>query len=164
MPSKIIKSVMVLGASGSVGPPIVEALLAGGFAVSVLTRASSKAIRNDVNVVRTDYSHDSLAAAFANQDAVVSTIATFSTDQHVKIINAAIAAKVQRFLSSEFGIDTSSSQIIERLPPAGAKRKTVTYLKPKESTGLTWTGVIVGAFFDWAYESVPSDSISLQAR
>jgi uncharacterized protein YbjT (DUF2867 family) len=150
MPSPIIKNVMVLGASGSVGPPIVESLLAAGFTVSALTRASSKATFPDrVNVVRTDYSHESLVKAFTGQDVVVSTIATFSTDQQIKIVDAAMAAKVQRFLPSEFGIDTSSPQIFEALPPAKAKHDTVAYLKSKESTGLTWTAVIVGSFFDW---------------
>ena len=151
MSSAPIKSVMVLGASGSVGPPVVDALLASGFSVSALTRESSKAtFVEGVTVVRTDYSPESLEKAFQGQDAVVSTIATFSTQEQIKIIDAAIAVKVRRFLPSEFGIDTSYPEIVDAIPPARAKYDTVQYLKFKENTGLSWTGVIVGGFFDWA--------------
>lgn len=151
MSSAPIKKVTVLGASGSVGPPVVDALLTSGFSVSALTRESSKATFADgVTVVRTDYSSESLEKAFQGQDAVVSTIATFSTQEQIKIIDAAIASKVRRFLPSEFGIDTSSPEIVEALFPARAKYDTVQYLKSKEDTGLSWTAVIVGGFFDWA--------------
>jgi 5,10-methylene-tetrahydrofolate dehydrogenase/methenyl tetrahydrofolate cyclohydrolase len=77
-----IKTVMVIGASGSVGPPIVEALLASGFSVSALTRASSNStFAAGTKVVKADYSPDSLLEAFKGQDAVISTIATFSTQR-----------------------------------------------------------------------------------
>ena len=142
---------MVLGASGSVGPAIVKALLEAGFMVSALTReSSSSTFAEGVNVVKTDYSHDSLLKAFTGQDAVVSTIATFSTQEQIKIVDAAIAAKVRRFLPSEFGVDTSYPEIVEALSPAKPKHDTIQYLKSKESTGLSWTAVIVGGFFDWA--------------
>jgi hypothetical protein len=39
---------------------------------------------------------------------------------------------------------------MEVLPPAKSKYDTVQYLKSQESTGLSWTAVIVGGFFDWA--------------
>ncbi|KAI9879388.1 MAG: hypothetical protein M1823_006842, partial [Watsoniomyces obsoletus] len=151
MSSTPIKTVMVIGASGSVGPPIVEALLASGFSVSALTRTSSNSTcAAGVKVVKADYSPDSLLEAFKGQDAVVSTIATFSTQEQIKIIDAAITAKVRRFLPSEFGIDTSDAKIMAVLPPAKSKYDTVQYLKSQESTGLSWTAVIVGGFFDWA--------------
>ena len=151
MSSTPFQNVMVLGASGSVGPPIVNALLASGFSVSVLTRASSKAtFATDVKVVRTNYSSESLVEAFKGQDAVVSAIATYSTEEQMRIIDAAIAAGVRRFLPSEYGIDTSDPKIIEVLEPAKPKHDTVQYLKSKESVGLSWTAVIVGGFFDWA--------------
>ena len=150
MSSNPIKNVIVLGASGSVGPHIVEALLAAGFIVTALTRASSKKTFADgVRVVMTDYTHESLVKVFKGQDAVVSTIATFSAQEQIKIIDAAIAAKVRRFLPSEFGFDTAYPEVEAALPPAKPKRDTVEYLKSKESHELSWTAVIVGAFFDW---------------
>jgi uncharacterized protein YbjT (DUF2867 family) len=148
-----IKNVIVIGASGSVGPHIVSSLLENGFAVSVLTRLTSSAtFPSSVTVHRTDYSKTSLVEAFKGQDAVVSTIASYSTHQQVDIIDAAVTAGVKRFIPSEYGVDTSLPQIAELLPLALEKQKTVGYLRTKEASGLSWTAVIVGGFFDWALE------------
>jgi uncharacterized protein YbjT (DUF2867 family) len=148
-----IKNVIVIGASGSIGPHIVSALLENGFSVSALTRTTSSAtFPSTVIVYRTDYSKASLVEAFEGQDAVVSGIATFSAYQQADIIDAAVAAGVKRFVPSEYGVDTSLPQIAELLPPALPKQKTVEYLRAKESFGLSWTGVVVGGFFDWALQ------------
>ena len=151
--SSSIKKVIVIGASGSVGPFIVSSLLENGFTVSVLTRTTSSAtFPSTVAVHRTDYSSASLLEAFKGQDAVVSTIATFSTHQQSDIIDAAITAGVKRFVPSEYGVDTSLPQVAELLPPALPKQQTVEYLRSKEASGLSWTGVIVGGFFDWTFK------------
>ncbi|KFY93550.1 hypothetical protein V500_03663 [Pseudogymnoascus sp. VKM F-4518 (FW-2643)] len=148
-----IKNIIVIGASGSIGPYIVSALLSNGFSVSVLTRSSSSAtFPSTVTVHRTDYSAPSLLEAFKNQDVVVSTIATFSTHQQVSIIDAAISAGVKRFIPSEYGVDTSLPHIADLLPPALPKQHTIEYLRSKETSGLSWTAIIVGAFFDWPFQ------------
>jgi hypothetical protein len=153
MASAVIKNVIVIGASGSVGPPIVSALLETGFNVSVLTRTSSTAtFPATVTVHRGDYSHSCLFSAFEKQDAVVSTIATFSVTQQTSVIDAAIKAGVKRFIPSEYGIDTSLSHILDFVPPAVAKQDVVNYLKTKESAGMSWTAVCVGGFFDWSFK------------
>jgi uncharacterized protein YbjT (DUF2867 family) len=124
--------------------------------VSVLTRITSSAtFPSTVTVYCTDYSKASLVEAFKGQDAVVSTIATFSTHQQADIIDAAVATGVKRFIPSEYGVDTSLPQIADLLPPTLPKQKTVEYLRTKESSGLSWTGVIVGGFFNWALQ-IPS--------
>lgn len=92
---------MVLGASGSIGPYIVNALLQANFVVSILTRESSTSTFPDnVTVYRTDYEEESLLQAFKGQDAIVSTVATFATHLQVSIINAAVKAGVKRFIPS----------------------------------------------------------------
>jgi len=153
MASQSIQKVIVIGASGSVGPHIVEALLANDFVVSVLTRTSSSRIfPPNVKVHRTDYSPSSLLEAFEGQHAVVSTIATIHTHQQISIIDAAISAGVKHFIPSEFGIDTSSKTIGEVIPGAIGKHETVDYLRSKEYLGVSWTAICVGAFFDWAFQ------------
>jgi len=153
MASGSIKNVIVIGPSGSVGPYIVEALLAHHFSVSVLTRASSgKSFASNIRVHYTDYSTSSLLKAFEGQDAVVSTIATLHTDQQTSMIDAAIAAGVKHFIPSEFGIDTSSNTIYQVIPVAVGKHDTVDYLRSKESIGVSWTAICVGAFFDWVFQ------------
>lgn len=141
---------MVLGASGNIGRPIVQHLLTAGFVVSALTRESSKStFPSEVKVVRSSFTSESLTQAFRGQDAVVSTIATISTADQITAIDAMIAAGVKRFIPSEYGVDTSDPRTTELLPPAKGKVDTIKYLKTKEDK-LSWTGVIVGGFFDWA--------------
>jgi uncharacterized protein YbjT (DUF2867 family) len=133
-----IKNVIVICASGSIGPHTVSVLLAKGFSASVLTHTTSSAtFLPEVTVHQTDYSTPSLISVFKSQDAVISAIATFSTHQQASIIDAAIAAGGKRFIPSEYGVDTSLPQISELLSATVAKRDTIKYLKSKESSGLS---------------------------
>ena len=151
-----INKVIVLGATGNTGVYIVDALLDAGFEVTAMTRQTSvKSLPSKVNIITSDYTHDSLVHAFTGQDAIVSTIATFSTQEQAKMINAAIAAGVKRFIPSEYGIDTSDPVLQEHLPVVKGKQDTVQYLKDKESSGLSWTALIVGSYFDWALKAMP---------
>ncbi|KAJ9606992.1 hypothetical protein H2200_009003 [Cladophialophora chaetospira] len=170
MSTKPITKVVVVGGSGAAGAPIVEALLsAKKFEVSVLSRnTSNSTFPSGVNVIRTAYDHDALVKAFKGQDAVVSAITTFSVDQQKALIDAAVEAGVKRFLPSEYGVDTSDQSIGQLVPPAGVKNDTVAYLKTKEASGLSWTAVIVGAFFDWVFQmpgvlgwNLPEKSVTL---
>ncbi|KAH6682679.1 hypothetical protein B0J14DRAFT_673066 [Halenospora varia] len=150
--SSPIKSVLIIGASGSVGPHIVTALLASNFSVSVLTReTSTSTFPGEVTVYKTDYSQESLLLAFKDIDAIISAIATFSTHLQKTIIGAAITAGVKRFIPSEYGIDTSVPTIAEFLPPALPKQETIKYLKSQEDK-ISWTAVCVGGFFDWIFQ------------
>ena len=145
-----IKNVIVIGASGNVGQLIVSSLLAANLTVSALTRSTSTAIfPTHLTVHKTDYTHESLLAAFKDKDAIVSAIATYSTTQQKAVIDAAVEAGVKRFLPSEYGVDTSRPEIYECLPPAIMKQEVVQYLKTKEKEGLSWTAICVGVWFDW---------------
>jgi putative NADH-flavin reductase len=100
-----IRNVIVLGASGSVGPTIVDALVKAGFNVTVLSRESStKTFPCGIKVIRTDYTRKSLVSAFINQDTVISAISSVSTQMQISLIDAAIEAGVRRFIPSEYGI------------------------------------------------------------
>ncbi|KAJ9636004.1 hypothetical protein H2204_005501 [Knufia peltigerae] len=144
-----VKRVAVVGGSGLTGGEITRALLQSGFEVTVLSRASSSnsKIPDGARSVKTDYSRESLAAAFQGQDAVVSAITTFFVGQQFTIIDAAIEAGVRRFIPSEYGVDTSDPAIAEIAPPAGTKNEIVAYLQSKQAT-ISWSAIIVGAFFD----------------
>jgi uncharacterized protein YbjT (DUF2867 family) len=137
-----------------VGRPILEELVAAGFNVTALTRASSTStFPEGVTVKKVDFeSSDSLREAFAGQDAVVSAIATVAVGGQQPIIDAALAAGVKRYIPSEFGVNT-------RLTPGttigkilAGKVGVVDYLKTKESSDFSWTGVSTGMFFDWVSE------------
>ncbi|KAK4936576.1 hypothetical protein LTR10_022563 [Elasticomyces elasticus] len=153
MSSSPIKKVIVVGGSGLTGAEIVRHLLRANFDVSVLSRASSNApVPEGAKVIKTDYSHNSLVDAFKCQDAVVSAMATFHLDQQFPVIDAAAEAGVRRFIPSEYGVDTSGPAITKLVPLTGLKRDTIERLKTKQSTGMSWTGLIVGAFFDSIFD------------
>lgn len=131
---------------------IVAALLANNFSVSVLTRESSTTrFPTGVKIVRTDHTYHSLLAVFQNQDAVVSTVSNTVSAQQSTFIDAAIASGVKRFLPAEYGVDTQSPAISTVLPAVMNKITTLDYLKEKESTGISWSALIVGSFFDWTF-------------
>ncbi|KAL8919123.1 MAG: hypothetical protein Q9172_005127 [Xanthocarpia lactea] len=147
-----LKNVIVIGASGNVGKPAVDALLKAGFNVTILTRKGSSAkFPSEVKVqtIDDDYPSDQLVAIFKGQDAVLNLLPPVSVEQHNSIADAAADAGVKRFIPSEFGSDTSNPKIVELIPMFGAKTAITNYLKTKESSGLSWTAVINGAFFDW---------------
>lgn len=66
-----------------------------------------------------------------------------------KIIDAAVAARVKRFLPNEFGADTSDERLGEMFALFKVKQELVAYLKQKEADGLSWTALCTGSWIDW---------------
>jgi uncharacterized protein YbjT (DUF2867 family) len=120
------------------------------FNTTVLSRqGSSSTFPSGVKVIHADYdSPDSLKEAFKGQDVVLSLVASAVIGDQNSIIDAAIAAGVQRFVPSEFGSNTADARARAIVPFFEAKYGTVQYLKSKEDQ-ISWTGVVTGPFFDW---------------
>jgi hypothetical protein len=127
-------------------------LLAAGFNVTALSRESSTAtFPASVAVKKVNYdSLDSLKEALTGIDAVVSAIATPAIGSQIKLIDAANAAGVKRFIPSEYGIHTRNLGGAKIGQILAGKIKTVDYLqeKAKENSNFTWTGIATGFFFD----------------
>ncbi|KAK0664056.1 hypothetical protein DIS24_g519 [Lasiodiplodia hormozganensis] len=150
-----IKNVVVIGATGFIGAPTIEALKAAGFNVTVLTRPSSTSkIPSGFNIKKVDYgSFESLKAAFEGQDAVVAMTATRASGEQFTIIDAAIAAGIKRYIPSEFGV----VDYTHGLPHQGIKHAirgkldTIDYLleKSKQYPAFTWTRVATSFFFEF---------------
>lgn len=141
-------------AGGNLGPSILEGLDKDShFTVSVLSRAgSSSTFPSHIKVHRVDdsYPEDQLLTALKGQDAVVLLLPTTDAQTHKSIIDASIKAGVKRIIPSEFGSDTSNPAIIDEVPIIfKAKQEVAQYLQSKEETGLSWTGIFTGCFFDW---------------
>ncbi|KAI0490406.1 hypothetical protein F4859DRAFT_7151 [Xylaria cf. heliscus] len=150
-----INTVVVLGATGNLGPHMVSGLLAAGFKVTVISRSqpnSTSVIPTGVKVLQSDYTFTSLVDAFKGQDAVVSTVSTITVQQQLSIIDAAVAAKVKRFIPSEFGSDTSANDEENASGFIKDKQEVVRYLRTKEADGLSWTSICTGAWIDWMLE------------
>jgi uncharacterized protein YbjT (DUF2867 family) len=146
-----IKNVALIGASGNLGPSILNAFLANGsFNVTVISRESSTAtFPSGVKVIKTDYSSNSLVSAFEGQDAVVSIAGPGQLSDQQQYIDAAIAAGVKRFMPSEFGSDISNPKARELVPIFAPKAQVTEYLEAKESDTFSWSAVANGPFFDW---------------
>ncbi|KAK8081679.1 NAD(P)-binding protein [Apiospora saccharicola] len=150
-----ITKVALAGATGNLGPAILDQLLAAGFQVKVLTRqSSSHTFPDSVEVAPVDYdSLDSLVAALQGQDAVVSTLASLALEKQLLLVEAASQAGVQRFIPSDFGSNTVHPKT-SKLPSYGHKVAVQEALKreaaAKGGEGMTYTIVINGPFFDWA--------------
>lgn len=80
----------------------------------------------------------------------------FSNQQ--KLIDAALAAGVKRFIPSEFGNNTADERVRALAPLLDGKKAIVDYLKEKQDR-LSWTALITGPFFDWVSDST-TDSYS----
>jgi len=78
MSTSTYQNVLLIGASGNLGKPILSALRADStFNVTVLSRADSAAtFSSDVKMIKADYSNkDALVKAFTGQDVVISAVA-----------------------------------------------------------------------------------------
>lgn len=69
---------------------------------------------------------------------------------HKRIIDAAIKAEVKSLILSELGTNVPELQNSEPVPIYRGKVEIRDYMKSREGQGLTWTGLVVGAFFDWS--------------
>ncbi|KAJ4421078.1 hypothetical protein N0V82_003982 [Gnomoniopsis sp. IMI 355080] len=150
--SETITKVAVAGATGNLGPAIVEQLVSAGFAVTALTRkGGARTFPAGVSAVEVDYdSVDSLVAALQGQDAVVSTLNDAFVPAQLKLIEAASQAGVKRYIPSEFGCDTLNPKTAALPVFSGGKIVVQKALREKAEAGsLSYTLVVNGPFLDW---------------
>ncbi|KUM61107.1 hypothetical protein ACN42_g6008 [Penicillium freii] len=148
--------VALAGASGNLGPAVLKQLLDAGFDVTILTRqGSDKTFDSRAHIAQVDYeSLDSLKAALSGQDAVVSTlnVGVVPLRTHLRLIDAAAATGVKRFIPSEYGCDTKNP-LTAKLPVFGDKIDVHEHLKNvAQQSGLSYSVLITGPFLDWGLE------------
>ncbi|KAJ6437769.1 oxidoreductase - protein [Purpureocillium lavendulum] len=150
-----IKNVALVSAAGGLGTTVLKHVVASGaFNVTAIRRKGSKSkYPAGIKVVDVDVeSVEDLTAALKGQDAVISLVGIPALAGQTKIIDAAIAAGVHRFLPSDFGTDIDT-ELTRKLPVFGYKVQVVDYLIQKaRETSLTYTLVSNGAFLDWGLE------------
>ncbi|EIN05894.1 NAD(P)-binding protein [Punctularia strigosozonata HHB-11173 SS5] len=147
----MVSKVAVTGGTGAtLGLPVVEQLVAAKFDVIVLSRTDTPSgIPAGVTARRVDYdSVASLTAALRDVDGVVSTVGGGALSGQKKIIDAAVAAGVQRFLPSEFGNDLQQPAV-RALPVYASKVEVQEYLEKASATSsLTYAVVNCGPFLN----------------
>ncbi|KAJ5805696.1 uncharacterized protein N7503_003298 [Penicillium pulvis] len=147
----ILKNVAIVGASGNIGKIIFDSLVASNkFTITVISRKTSEAIfPPGVTVLKTDFSDSALRDVLQGQDAVISAVGATGFNEQKALVDAAIHAGVKRFIPSEFSADSQSEAVLQLLPLFGQKNDLIKYLKEKEVSGLTWTGIATSGLFDW---------------
>ncbi|KAL8371177.1 hypothetical protein RB595_001157 [Gaeumannomyces hyphopodioides] len=110
-----IKSVAIAGATGLIGKPILEALMASGKfeSIRVLTRqGSSHVFPEGVRVEHVDYgSVSSIEGALRGVDGLVSALSFDSIETQRNLVDGAFAAGVRRMIPSEYGNDTENPKL-----------------------------------------------------
>lgn len=140
---------------GQVGKNVLRHLLASPeFIVTILTREdSTSTFPQDVKVIITDFSAESLAAALKNQDAVISTVTHMAFDKQALVLKAAVTAGIRRFLPSDYGADTSCEALLQAAPFTRSKRNVTEELKRLQGQGpegkFSWTSIVTGPFLEW---------------
>jgi uncharacterized protein YbjT (DUF2867 family) len=152
-----LENIIIAGANGSIGAPILTALLAEpSFNVTILSRASSSATfppGTPIKRVSDAFAVEELKEAFKGQDAVVVALTTASVtrdDLAFRIIDAAVAMGVKRLIPSEFGIDNLDPRARSLVPIYDLKGNMLEYLikRAKESNGVfSWTSVACGSWY-----------------
>lgn len=139
--------------SGSAGTQIVAALLAAGFQVTVVARTESTAeFPSNVTIRRFDLSSNKdLVEALTGQDVVVSALAHTAASLQRAVIDASISAHVQRFIPSEYGMNTRKFGVSKLAVMLKEKVDIMDYLieLSKKYEWFSWTGLATGSFFEW---------------
>lgn len=88
-----------------------------------------------------------------NQDVVIAALTTMASGTQLKMIDAAVAAGVKRFLPGEFGSNLEHPAT-RALPVFQAKVEVSDYVvqKAQENKDFTYTMVTNGALLDWGLE------------
>lgn len=151
-----IKNVALSGATGWLGPTILQALIDNGFHVTLLTRRGSSSAdlfksSKGVSIVEVDYQDvNELTKVLQGIDAVVCTVGNPGLEAQIPLIDAAVAAGVKRYIPSEFGSDPEQQEN-KLLPFYRRKQNILDHLKTKaaENPGFSYTRLTPHAFFDW---------------
>lgn len=127
----------------------------GKFNITVFKRiGSDSVIPHPVKVVEVDYeSQEALIAALKGQDAVIFNLGLAASQVQPKMIDAAVAAGVKRFIPGEFG-SAMDLEKTRQLPVFGFKVAVQKQLEALAQEGkITYTYVWNGLFLDWGLKT-----------
>ncbi|KAK7429842.1 hypothetical protein QQZ08_003687 [Neonectria magnoliae] len=147
-----IKTVAVVGGTGDLGNVIVGQIVAAGdFQVTVVARnPSSKRLPPDVKIVSVDYeSLESIRGALQGFDAVVNALPGHLEEIQLRVLDAAIAAGVGRYIPSEFGSD-HRQPAAQRIPLSATKIKVDNAVQKAAAEGrIEYTSLLGGPWLEW---------------
>jgi nucleoside-diphosphate-sugar epimerase len=153
-----LPSIALAGATGNLGLPILSALLSANYSVTILTRTNGNHSKipshPNITVKHVDFtSAVSLTPALQNTAVVISCLTTSAMGAQNPLIDAAVAAGVQRFIPAEFGMD-SQNTLAMQLPVCVMKVDTQNHLREQVRLHpeFSWTAVANGLLLDWGLD------------
>ncbi len=161
-----IKKVCLVGANGSLGTIVLDALVrSNAFDVSVLVRSnSSSEPAHSASITKIPVSPelglDELTAALANHDAVVAAFPLKDLNQHLRLVEAAYKAGVRRYIPADYGSCDAASprsqkhlQLYRDKHAVQKKCEELASAAEKDGVPFTWTSIVCGHFFDWGLDN-----------
>ncbi|KAL2865897.1 aromatic alcohol reductase [Aspergillus lucknowensis] len=146
-----IERVAIVGAGGTIGSHITDALLkTGKHTVTALSRKdSSNKLPQGVAVAPVDYNDETtIVAALKDQQFLIITMApTAPRDTHSKLVHAAAKAGVPYIMPNGYGGDIDNVKLGEDTllgPVAKANRDEI------ERLGMQWVTVCCGFWYDYS--------------
>ncbi|KAI0435249.1 hypothetical protein F5Y09DRAFT_349637 [Xylaria sp. FL1042] len=152
-----ITNVAVLGASGTLGRTIILALLQNRFAVTAIVRPNGKPF-DQVGVTYKVSSYDdpaTLTDALQNQDAVIEAFNPAAAINQSVIVQASLMAGVKHLVTPDFSSDTFNPHVddLKIFEPKRQAQRVLEAAVESSNGALSWTAIIVGAWYDWAIET-----------
>lgn len=158
------KKILLIGAGGSIGKVVLEALLnEPSINLTILRRASSTApVPSTAKVVTVSdaYTTEELKLAFTGQEAIVNCMTSLDVAQQFHIIDAAIAANVRRYIPSEYGLDNTRPEAQALNSVFRDKGRVQAYLRSKEDR-IEWMAISCGMWLRW---SMANDFLGMHLR
>ncbi|KAH7216205.1 hypothetical protein DER44DRAFT_765676 [Fusarium oxysporum] len=152
--SSPFKKILIVGATGSIGSIMLDALVKEpSFTVAVLQRSSSAGkLPENVQVIKIDdsYPTEALISAFTGQDAIVNCMTSLAVADQLRFVDAAVAAKVKRYVASEYGLNNNNPDARALNSVFREKGQVQDYLRLKESAGLEWMAIACGMWLKWS--------------
>lgn len=164
-----VKKVCLVGSNGTLGSVLLDGLIqAECFDVSILRRSNSSsstetppaALPFSTLSVSPDLTVDELAAALADQDAVIAAFPLKDVTQHLRLAEAAFRAGVRRYIPADFGsCDASDPQTQKHLrlyrdkTLVREKCEELAWRAEAEGAPFSWTAIVCGHFFDFGIRS-----------
>ncbi|KAI3327122.1 NmrA-like family protein [Xylariaceae sp. AK1471] len=150
-----LTNILLIGATGSIGSVVLDAFQKDTyFNLTVLQRASSKSrlpSHLKVITIKDTYPTDELTTAFKGQDVVVNCMSSPSAKDQFRMVDAAIAAGVQRYVPSEYGLNNMRPDAQALNSVFGEKGKIQGYLRAKADEGkIEWMSISCGMWLKWS--------------
>ncbi|OBT51325.1 hypothetical protein VE04_08374 [Pseudogymnoascus sp. 24MN13] len=153
MANKQSRKIAIVGGSGSVGSPTVEALLSHGIhTVTAISRSESTAIfPSGVTIKEGSYSDEEfLVEALKGQDVLILQLGFMALNSQIPLISAAAKAGVPWVIPCEYACDNRHDKLNEEIGLMVMKNK---YRAQIDSLGVSsWIGIVNGPWFDWNFE------------